>query len=104
MNPEKDPHNVYWCSKVIFQDKSHGWVLFRHRVIPVADTGWTVKPADDTRQGPEKVAYKQPGEPFWIPAEKMIPMLGTALIDERTREDIPEEEALAIMLMIKNTR
>jgi hypothetical protein len=109
MNPDKGLF-TYWCipASMMWTDSiKRIWVLFRKRVIPVGDTGWTTSPADDSREGPEKVAYRISGERRW---RKWGDRNGVLSIDRTHtlapekcpgKEDVPEEEALAILLMTK---
>lgn len=95
MSPDDDSYYQYWCSPATLHEGSRIWILFRQRVTPVGNTGWTTSPADDKREGPERVAYRPANERRWkkydigwIPAENR-------------KEEIPDEEALAIILMTK---
>jgi len=109
MNPDKGRFE-YWClpaSMSWADDTKRIWVLFRKRIIPIGDSGWTTSPANDTREGPEKVAYRVSGERRW---RKWGDRNGVYNIDRssvlapdycREKEEVPEEEALAILLMTK---
>ena len=98
MSPEPKPRTAYWCSAGRLEDGRRVWILFRERIQDMEDTGWTIRAADEERKGPERLAYRLPGERFWKPwdAHYRIEVL------ERKREEVPEPEATAILLMTKN--
>lgn len=99
MNPETDPHYEYFCYKIRLEDNEYGWVLYRDHITPVRGTPWTIR-----RQGPERVAFKKSGQQRWEPASKHRTEIEHGNVVHSSREDVPDEEALAIMFMIKNSR
>jgi len=95
VSPES--YNVYWCSPATFMDDREVWILFRKNVQPVGDSGWERTAADMERRGPERVAYRVSGERHWKKWDNHLILE----IDDSRREEVPEPEAVAILLMTK---
>ena len=96
----KDPANLseYYCAPASWGSGS-GWVLIREKVRAVSgDSGWTTRPAGEF---PEILAHRESGEQKWkkgIPSNRWITGRD---IDYSRKEDITEEEAIAVILMTK---
>jgi len=84
--------NVYWCCPATWGENS-GWILLREPVTAIGSTQWTYRPPGE----PEKVACRKHGERRW---KKWNPGMGAVTLNYR-REEVSEQEAVAIVLMTK---
>jgi hypothetical protein len=88
----------WFCPAPILKQskKRNGWVLVRENVTRIpGNSGWTTQNAEDE---PEILAYRNQNEHVWY---KGKPSGWNVRIETTRREDIEEQEVVAIILMAR---